>query len=262
VTYHDAPMSPEAQTTAPPAIASPTPEEDLWDLRNLAEATRLCDFMVEQFPARIGRSAVEVGAGIGTFSQRLLDRGVDDLLLIEPEAICVSELEERFGGDPRVQVRAELLPEAPSLAKRPASFDFALSQNVFEHIEDDHGAVAAMARALKPGGVLMALVPAHPRLYGPLDRAYGHFRRYTPERLRSIVEAAGLEVERLYRFNALGTLGWWAKNRREASDIGSSPLKVYEALLAAWAPIERRIDVPVGLSLIVHARRPGGAPDA
>src|SRR4051794_29502382 len=255
-------MSSGTKTSPPSPIASPTAQEDLWDLRNLAEARRLCDFMVEQFPVRVGRSAVEVGAGIGTFSQRLLDRGVDDLLLIEPETVCVAELEQRFGGDPRVQVRAELLPEAPALAERPGSFDFALSQNVFEHIEDDYGAVAAMARGLKPGGVLMALVPAHPRLYGPLDRAYGPFRRYTPERLRSIVEAAGLEVERLYRFNALGTLGWWAKNRRGAEGIGSSPLRVYEALLAAWAPIERRVDVPVGLSLIVHARRPAGGTDA
>jgi SAM-dependent methyltransferase len=255
-------MSPQTETSPPPAIASPTAEEDLWDLRNLAEATRLCDFMVEQFPARIGRSAVEVGAGIGTFSQRLLDRGVDDLLLIEPEAICVSELQERFGGDPRVHVRAELLPQAPSLAERPASFDFALSQNVFEHIEDDHAAVAAVARALRPGGRLMILVPAHPRLYGPLDRAYGHYRRYTRERLRSVVERAGLGVERLYSFNALGIVGWWAKSRTGAREIGSASLRAYEALLAAWRPIEERLDLPVGLSLIVHARRPLEAPHA
>ena len=254
-------MSSGGQTSAP-AIAAPAGGDDLWDLRNLARARRLCDFMAEQFPPHLGHSALEVGAGIGTFSARLLERGVQDLLLVEPEPACVAELERRFADDPRVQVRAELLPEAPSLVQRPASFDFALSQNVLEHIEDDRAAVATMGRALKPGGRLMALVPAHPRLYGPLDRAYGHFRRYTPERLRAIVEAAGLRVERLYRFNALGVPGWWAKNRRGAHGIGSSPLRVYEALLAAWAPLERRLDVPVGLSLIVHARRPGGRADA
>ncbi|MEA2229896.1 MAG: hypothetical protein QOF04_3526 [Solirubrobacteraceae bacterium] len=245
------------QTLQPPAGSGAAPAgDDLWDLRNLAEARRLCDFMADQFPTDVGTSALEVGAGIGTFSERLLDRGVNDLLLIEPETACVAELQQRFAGDARVQVRAELLPDAPSLVERPGSFDFALSQNVLEHIDDDHGAVAAMARGLKPGGTLMALVPAHPRLYGPLDRAFGHYRRYTPERVRSLVESAGLEVERLYRFNALGILGWWAKNRRGAEGIGSSPLKVYEALLTAWRPIEDRIDVPVGLSLIVHARRP------
>jgi SAM-dependent methyltransferase len=245
-----------ATAAQPPATSAAG--DDLWDLRNLAQARRLCDFMTEQFPADTGTRAVEVGAGIGTFSERLLARGVEDLLLIEPDAACNAELEQRFAGDRRVAVRAELLPDAPSLAERPGTFDFALAQNVLEHIEDDHAAVAAMARGLRPGGTLMALVPAHPRLYGPLDRSFGHFRRYTPERLRAITESAGLTVERLYRFNVLGILGWWAKNRSGAEAIGSSPLKVYEALLAAWRPIERRIDPPVGLSLIVHARRPLG----
>src|SRR4051794_12469435 len=50
-------------------------QDDLWDLRNLAEATRLCDFQFEQVPEDFGRSVLEVGAGIGTFSERLLAAG-------------------------------------------------------------------------------------------------------------------------------------------------------------------------------------------
>jgi SAM-dependent methyltransferase len=236
--------------------------DELWDLHNLAAARRLCDFQYEQVPDEIGTRVLEVGAGIGTFTARLLDAGAQEILVIEPETACVAELERRFAGDPRVEVAAEFLPDAPSLAGREGTFDFALSQNVFEHVEDDRVAVAAVANALRPGGRLMILVPAHPRLYGPLDRAYGHYRRYTRDRLRSVVEDAGLEVERLYSFNALGIPGWWVKNRTGAGGIGSSPLKVYDALLAAWAPVERRLTLPVGLSLIVHARRPLEAPDA
>ena len=110
-----------------------------------------------------------------------------------------------------------------------------------------------MAAALRPGGRLMALVPAHPGLYGSLDRAYGHERRYTRERLRAITTGAGLTVERLFSFNALGVLGWWARGRTGARGIGSSSLRAYEALLALWRPVERRITLPAGLSLIVHA---------
>jgi SAM-dependent methyltransferase len=246
------------ETIAPPAAAPPVRADgELWDLHNLASATRLCDFQFEQVPRDFGARVLEVGAGIGTFSERLLANGAQELLLIEPETACVTELEARFGEDPRVTVRAELLPDAPSLRDREGHFDFAVSQNVLEHIEDDYAAMAAMARAVRPGGRVMALVPAHPRLYGALDRSFGHYRRYTRDRLRAITEAAGLEVEKLYSFNALGLLGWWAKKRIGATDIGSSPLKAYEALLRAWAPIERRVDMPVGLSVIVHARKAG-----
>jgi SAM-dependent methyltransferase len=237
-------------------VSAPAESQDLWDLRNLAAARRLCDFQFEQVPSGFGTRVLEVGAGIGTFSERLLDAGAQELLLIEPEPACVAELETRFARDPRVTVRAEVLPAAASLQSRDGAFDFAISQNVLEHIEDDYAAMAAMARAVRPGGRVMALVPAHPRLYGAIDRAYGHYRRYTRERLRAITEAAGLEVERLYFFNALGLLGWWVKKRTGARDIGRSPLKAYEALLRAWAPVERRVDLPVGLSVIVHARRP------
>jgi SAM-dependent methyltransferase len=212
--------------------------------------------MFEQVPRNPGPDVLEVGAGIGTFSARLLAAGAERLLLVEPEAACVAELERRFAADPRVEVRAEYLPDAPSLRANAGSFDFALSQNVLEHIPDDAAAMAAMAAALRPGGRLMALVPAHPRLYGSLDRAYGHERRYTRERLRAIVAAAGLELERLYSFNALGVPGWWARNLTGARGIGASSLRAYEALLRAWRPVERRVELPVGLSLIVHARRP------
>jgi SAM-dependent methyltransferase len=237
-------------------------DAEIWDLHNLANARRLCDFQFEQVPDAADGRVLEVGAGIGTFSERLLVSGARELLLIEPEAACVGELRRRFANDPRVEVAAESLPDVPSLAGREGSFDLVVSQNVFEHIADDRAAVAAVAQALRPGGRLMTLVPAHPRLYGSLDRAYGHHRRYTRERLRSVVESAGLEIERLYSFNALGILGWWARSRMGRKGIGSSPLKVYEALLLAWRPIERRLNLPVGLSLVVHARRPLEGPDA
>jgi SAM-dependent methyltransferase len=212
--------------------------------------------MFEQLPPQVGSEVLEVGAGIGTFSARLLAAGARRLLVIEPEPACVAELERRFAADPRVEIRAELLPGAPSLADRAGSFDFALSQNVLEHIPDDRAALGAIARALRPGGVATVLVPAHPRLYGSLDRAYGHERRYTPARLRSLARDAGLSVERLSFFNALGIPGWWARNLVGARSLGAASLRAYEALLAAWRPIERRIELPVGLSLVMHARRP------
>jgi 2-polyprenyl-3-methyl-5-hydroxy-6-metoxy-1,4-benzoquinol methylase len=226
------------------------------ELRELARARRLCDWMFEQFEPHVRGRMVEVGAGIGTFTERALAAGAEGALLIEPEDGCASELERRFGADARVEIARELLPDAPSLRAIGGQADFVLCQNVLEHIEDDAAATAAMAAALRPGGTLSLLVPAMPRLFGTLDLAYGHWRRYTPGSLRAVVEGAGLEAADLYWFNALGIPGWWLKNRGGSAGIGPVALRAYDAVVGAWSALERHRRPPVGLSLIVHARKP------
>jgi SAM-dependent methyltransferase len=137
-----------------------------------------------------------------------------------------------------------------------APYDLVVCQNVLEHIHDDAAAIADMAGALAPGGHLALVVPAGPRLFGPLDDAYGHWRRYTTPEVRRLVEAGGLEVEELHHLNALGVVPWWLKNRRPGARVGSSSLKAYEALVGAWRPLEERLRPPVGLSVVCVARRP------
>lgn len=232
--------------------------EDLWALRRLAEAHRLQDWMFSVLRPRTTGPMLEIGAGIGTFSVRLLEHGADPLLLIEPEDACVSELRHRFGGDPRVEIAQELLPEAPTLRARGTSFTYALCQNVLEHIEDDVAALTAVVDSLEPGGELAVLVPAHPFLFGRLDRRFGHFRRYTVESLRALIRDAGAEVTALRHFNLLGVPGWWIAGRTELLDISDGSLKVYEALVRPWRPVEDRLRPPLGLSLVVRARRLSG----
>jgi 2-polyprenyl-3-methyl-5-hydroxy-6-metoxy-1,4-benzoquinol methylase len=235
--------------------AEPEPDPEIgWDLREMAAAERLTDWMFDQYRDAVHGRVAEVGAGIGTFAERLRSAEVDELVLLEPDPACSIVLRDRYGSDARVRITQDVLPEAPSL--RQGSFDLIVCQNVLEHIEDDAASVAAMAEALAPQGQLTILVPAHPRLYGALDDFYGHHRRYTRARLRRVAEASGLEVSDLYSFNLLGVLGWWVKNRRPGARVSPRSLAAYEALVRFWRPLEERLRPPWGLSLIVHARRP------
>ncbi|MGH2953364.1 MAG: class I SAM-dependent methyltransferase [Solirubrobacterales bacterium] len=227
---------------------------ELWDLQNLAAARRYCDWIFEQFEDAIAGSVAEIGAGIGTFSERILSRGVDRLLLVEPEAACMAELRSRFAADPRVELAAEEVPGSPTLERSSGAFDFVLCQNVLEHIPDHAGALRALAAALRPGGRLGLLVPANPRLFGPLDRAYGHERRYERDSLAQLVSAAGFEIDEIYPFNLPGVPAWWLKSRIGGPGIGGRSLRLYEPVVRAWRPVEQRRRPPVGLSLIVRAR--------
>jgi SAM-dependent methyltransferase len=230
---------------------------ELWGLENLRDAQRLGDFMFAQFAPFVTGHVVEIGAGIGTFSERMLALGAERMLLIEPEEACADRLAQAFAHERRVEIARQTVPGSEALAAWNGTADFVLAQNVVEHIDDDAAAIAGMGEALRPGGRLTVLVPAHPRLYGGLDQAFGHHRRYTRERLHGLADAAGLVVDSLYHFNVLGVPGWWAQSRRRAPRISSSALRAYEALLRVWRPIEQRLRLPFGLSLVLHARRPG-----
>jgi len=63
-----------------------------------------------------------------------------------------------------------------------------------------------MREFMPRGGRVCLLVPAHPFLFGHIDRLAGHYRRYTPQTLRAVMEAAGMSVQRIWQMNMLGVV--------------------------------------------------------
>lgn len=227
------------------------------DLAKLAQARRLTDWLGAQFAQDVRGRVLEVGAGIGTFTDQLLANGAESVVAVEPDPATAATLEGRFAADERVKVLRDELPELSLLAARGDAFDLVVCQNVLEHIDDDGTAVARMAALLAPGGSLDLLVPAHPALFGSLDRAYEHRRRYTRARVEQLVREAGLEMVNAHSFNALGIVGWWTSGRVRARRLDDRALRAFDTLVPVWRRIEDALKPPVGLSLVVRARRPG-----
>lgn len=247
-----------ARVPKDPAILAGVEQAIVDELGSMAESRRLCDWMYDAFGPHVPGSRVfEVGAGIGTFTRRMLDDGAVDVLAMEPEDLCAKELDASFEDDPRVLVSRDALPDAPVLADRAGHFDLVVCHNVLEHIGDDDAALRAMHRSLRPGGRLSLLVPARPALFGGLDDAYGHWRRYTEDELEGLLADTGFELTSMRHQNALGILGWWTKNRRPGGRVDRRSLQAYEVLVGAWRPLEERLDLPVGLSLVCDATKPG-----
>jgi 2-polyprenyl-3-methyl-5-hydroxy-6-metoxy-1,4-benzoquinol methylase len=215
-------------------------------------------WQIEQVEPYMGSRLLEVGCGVGGILSQLAPRefvmGVD----IEEEEV---EFARRRFAD-KSGFEFALMDIAHMSAKNRSSlaarrFDTVLCINVLEHIKDDAGAVAAMADVLVPGGVLAILVPAHPALYGPYDAMDGHFRRYTKTALRQVLVKSGLSMERLYRFNFVGAVGWFVQYRVLRRKIHrQGHFKVITAILPALRAVESRVKPPVGLSLVAVARKP------
>jgi SAM-dependent methyltransferase len=83
------------------------------------------------------------------------------------------------------------------------SFDFAVSLDVIEHLEDDVAALRELRRVVAPGGALLLTVPAYQWLWSGHDVVNHHHRRYTRRSLKRVAEEAGWQQTRTTYFNSL-----------------------------------------------------------
>lgn len=84
-----------------------------------------------------------------------------------------------------------------------ASFDAVVSADVLYHVADDQTALQEFRRVLRPGGVLILNLPAHPWLWSYHDVAVGGLRRYRRSGLGRQLRAAAFSSVRLTHWNTL-----------------------------------------------------------
>lgn len=149
--------------------------------------------------------------------------------------------------------------------------DLATSFDVLQGLPDrlEREALAEMRRILKPGGSLVVTVAALEILRGSHSALAQEVRRYTPGRLRRLLEDAGFIVERLTFVHAflfpimlpVRVLQRWRNGTSRAGefDIRVPPAPVNE-LLTAMTRVEamalRWMDMPMGSTLLCRARTP------
>lgn len=222
----------------------------------MAAAPRYNAWQVEILRPFIGRRILEIGSGIGNITRELRRLDPELLMATDLDPAYRQRVAEQYANDPVVRVESVELPQA-NIADRFAAerFDTSIALNVVEHIEDDFGAVRSMAEAVVPGGHVLILVPAMQSIYGAMDKALGHYRRYDKERLGKVLTSAGLEVRMLRWFNRAGVLGWWWRGRvRGLADIPSSSARMFDSLVPLLRH-ERLVPLPFGQSVIGVGRR-------
>jgi SAM-dependent methyltransferase len=228
------------------------------ELDAVAEATNYYDWIVDSFASRIGERCVEAGAGIGTVSELLLKRASPHkLTLIEPAANNVPMLRQRFDRDPRVDIYHGYLEDLAG----SVIADSIVAVNVLEHVERDDEFLKSSYEMLAPGGTLLLLVPAVPAIFGSLDRAFDHFRRYTRSGLRSSLVTAGFEIDSLHYLNMIGVAAWFVSGRvMHRTTLGRGQVRFYDRWII---PLVRRLEsvipAPIGQSVLAIARKPGAA---
>lgn len=202
----------------------------------------------------VGR-VVDVGCGTGETTTRLFGE--------HPDRPAITLLEPLAAEPPLV--RAAL----PHLPVRTHTADLCLALDVLEHVPDA-AALAEIRRILRPGGHLIATVPAHPWLWSVRDVDAGHLRRYTRRTLAAAVESAGFEIDRLSAFHGAlfpaAVVGRMVAPRsrrvRDLEDLPSPRVnRIAGRVAAAETGLARRgVRPPIGSSLIVVATNASAGP--
>jgi len=203
--------------------------------------------MFDRLRGWIGRRVLEIGSGIGNLSVFLADR--ERLVLTDTREEYLSRLRQRFAGHRNIAVAHLFLPNERS-ALGGERFDTVICLNVLEHVDDDGASLVAIRELLAPGGRLVLLVPALPALYGSIDRALGHHRRYKRAGLAALIRDTGFRVAHIEYFNLAGIPGWWLAGRiLRRHTIPSGSLRLYDALVPLFR-LERLLPWRIGQSLI------------
>ncbi len=222
-------------------------------LRRLRRAKGYNDWVWSLLEPYVGNRVLEVGCGVGNFTHYLRQR--EYVLASDNNAQYLEMLRTATEHLQNVEIE-DIDWEHPDFdALRAHDFDTIVCLNVLEHIERDSQALKAFARLLPAGGRLVLQVPALQSIYGQIDRAIGHYRRYEAEPLERLLEESGFEVEEMRYFNVVGVLGWYINSKL----LGRSAVPGLQARFANWLVpllrLEQSFSPPFGMALIAVGRR-------
>ena len=226
------------------------------NLEAMDNTPRYVDWIVDQFnPYLLGRIA-EIGAGIGTISERIVNK-VSSLDLIEPSVSFAETLRVRFKDNDKISVISMMLENYMS-DHQPDHYDTIVMVYVLEHIENDRATLNLLNSSIRAGGHLLIYVPALPFLYSKLDELVGHYRRYLRAELTNKLKEAGFKIKYDSDIDFLGIFSWYVFNTMGGkTSLSSSAVQLYDRI---GVPItrfgERQITPPVGKNIIVVAEKP------
>jgi SAM-dependent methyltransferase len=215
------------------------------------------DVVARELAGRHDAKLLDVGCGTGSnlaaFADLASVTGVD--MSVDALGFC-----RRRG------LESVALSEIERLPFPDGHFDVISAMDVLEHVDDDLAALAEIRRVLKPGGLLLATVPAYGFLWSEHDEALKHRRRYTAHELRNKLTIRDLRVERTSCF--ITTLffpilamrvhqGLFKKSTYPQTSVRLLPSWLNRSLiglLAAERRLFRHLNLPFGVSIVALAR--------
>lgn len=199
-------------------------------------------YWASQISGYLGRTVIEVGAGIGATAEIFRDHQAEKWISIEPDNVFCGVIKEKIS-EGRISGVCEVVNGTIGHLPADEQAETVIYIDVLEHIQDDAAELVEAARHLSDAGYLIVVSPAYNFLYSEFDKSIGHFRRYNKKELKSIVPS-GLRVVSLRYLDSVGFFASFA-NKMFLKNSMPKPSQI-----AFWdkcmVPISRRVDPILG----------------
>jgi SAM-dependent methyltransferase len=223
-------------------------------LHALSKAPRFNRWMGETIRPYVGERVLEIGAGIGNLTRVLVPR-VKCYVAADIDQEHMARLATRFQHRHNLHVHRCDLSNAADFADMAESMDTVVCLNVLEHIEDDMQGLRNIHSALRREGRAIVLVPHGQEIFGTLDVALGHYRRYSHEELKGKMERAGFRVEKILNFNRISRPGWYVSGRiLKRTTLGATQMQMFDQLVWLWRRIDQQLPWPPTSIIAIAAK--------
>ena len=244
----------------PPAVTDKLPLEQahLEALERMRLLEPYYRWTLQLFQPYLGQRVMDAGCGIGNFTAVLADN-VAYTLAVDLSPLNIAVLKARFTARAAVEV-AQLDLERDIAALTQKRLDTIVCLDVLEHLEDDLGLLRSFRQVIQPGGYLCLKVPACPWLYGSVDVASSHYRRYTLRELAQKATQTGWTPVQVRYTNIFGVLPYWLKSRvlKRSANFSRTfapwQLHLLQRTMPILQVIDRLIGPPIGQSAILIAQ--------
>jgi hypothetical protein len=141
---------------------------------------------------------LEIGPGSGEITRLLLDKGWVGQSY-DLEAVTIERLQIRFANEIMLGSYRPNNVDYLSQLQQPESVDLVISCMVMEHLDDnaEFSFMQLSSQVLKSDGLMIGLVPSSPLHWGIEDDIAGHCRRYTRDKIQSLMANTGWTAEHL-----------------------------------------------------------------
>lgn len=220
-------------------------------LESMSQAVWYNRWTLKKFEEYLNGKILEVGCGIGNFTNDLSKYG--QIYAIDLNENYIKQLQKKVGN--RIEVGIGDI-ESGTYFFDNKKFNSIVCINVLEHIENDLKSLKNMYSLLEKEGYLILLVPAFAFLYGEIDKAIGHYRRYDLKKIIYLLKKVGFTITKVKKINFLGAIGWWFSSKILSDNkVSEEKIKIFNKVSPFILPLEDIIEPPFGTSILVIAKK-------